>query len=216
MTDLAAETRLLGGGLESLPKVNLLPPEIAERARFRRVQSGLAGALVLALAGTGLLYLSATGAVGDAETTLASAEQTESSLQREKAQFADVTAVYARAAAAQQMLVQAMGSEVRYSRFLNDMSLSIPEGVWLTDVTFAQTPDDGTGTIGTVSFTGIAFEHDQVANWLDALSRQSGFAVPYLDSSESTLIGQRPTVEWSTSVVLTPQALSNRYTQTGS
>ena len=39
------------------------------------------------------------------------------------------------AAAAQALLVTAMGDEVRYSRFLNDLSLSVPGNVWIRTIT---------------------------------------------------------------------------------
>ena len=41
--------------------------------------------------------------------------------------------VYAQVAAAQAQLTQAMGQEMRYSYVLNDLSLTIPSDVWLTN-----------------------------------------------------------------------------------
>ncbi len=223
MTELVEQTRL-AGGLSTLPRVNLLPPEIAERARFKKIQAGLVGALVLAVAGVGFLYVGATGSVSDAQGTLETSQATGAKLTTQVAGFASVTETYAKAAAAQAMLSEAMGQEVRYSRFLNDLSLTIPENVWLRDATFTQAipaaaavADPATaGTVGTVTFTGTAFAQNDVAVWLEKLATQDGFANPYLSSATGALIGDKPTVDWSTTVVLTPAALSNRYTKTGS
>lgn len=223
-TELEQETRL-SGGLSTLPRVNLLPPEIAEQARFRKIQGALIGALVLAVAGVGFLFVAATGSVSDAQTSLESSQATGSTLQSEASTFASVTETYARAAAAEAMLVEAMGQEVRYSRFLNDLSLTIPDNVWLTDATFTQdepvlaadpalADPASAGSLGTVTFGGTAFTQDDVAVWLERLATQEGFDNPYLTSATGELIGERPTVTWSTTVVLTSEALSNRYTET--
>lgn len=222
MTELEQETRL-AGGLSTLPRVNLLPPEIAEQAHFKKVQAGLVGALVLAVAGVGFLYVGATGSVSEAQTSLETSQASGALLQTQVDTYASVTETYAKAAAAQAMLEEAMGQEVRYSRFLNDLSLTIPDNVWLQNATFTQAEpaaaaaDPATaGSLGTVTFSGVAFTQDDVAVWLEKLATQDGFANPYLSSATGALIGERPTVDWSSTVVLTESALSNRYTETGS
>jgi Tfp pilus assembly protein PilN len=211
--------------LDSLPRVNLLPPEIAEGRRFRRVQMGLGATVVGALGIVGLLYVAASSSVSGAQEDLDAAVSTQSTLQAQTAKYRDVTAVYSRAAAAQTMLTQAMGEEVRFSRFLNDLSLSVPENVWLKNVTFTQnsattapaaaTPNSAkvvtTPGIGTVSFTGVGFSHDDVAVWLESLASQKGYADPYFTSSSETLLGTRKTVTFTSSTTLTPAAYSGRY-----
>ena len=198
----------------TLPRVNLLPPEILEAARFRRVQAGLGLGVVAAFALVGALYVSATGAVSDADRQLQAATSEQRALQGQIATYHDVTAKYAAAATAQQMLVQAMSSEVRYSRFLNDLSLSMPENVWLTNATWAQDASSSTG-LGTVTITGVARSHDDVAGWLEQLAAQRGYAAPYLQSSTEVLLDTQKVVNWSTTVVLTADALSARYTKVG-
>src|SRR3954467_8020126 len=95
--------------LDSLPRVNLLPPEIAETRRFRRIQVGLGGAVLGAVGIVALLYVGASSSVSNAQDDLDSANATHTALTAETAKYRDVTAVYARAAAAQAMLTQAMG-----------------------------------------------------------------------------------------------------------
>ena len=218
----------------TLPSVNLLPPEITEAIRFRRVQAGLAAGVVTTLGLVGLLYVGANGAVGDAQRDVDAASAEQTTLRAETAGYADVTQTYARVAAAKQMLVQAMGSEVRYSRFLNDLSLSIPPDVWLTNATWSQgdatataavptaatttttgTTATGATPLGTVTLTGVAKNHDDVAVWLEQLAAQKGYAEPYLQSSTEVLLAEKKVVNWSTTVQLTPDALSGRYTNGG-
>jgi len=215
----------------TLPRVNLLPPEITESIRFRRVQGGLAAGVLMTLGLVGLLYVGANNGVADAQRDVDAASTEQSALRTETAGYADVTETYARVAAAEQMLVQAMGSEVRYSRLLNDLSLSIPEGVWLTSATWAQdtagaAPATGTATgtgtsatptaaLGTVTLNGVAKTHEDVAVWLEQLAAQKGYAEPYLSSSTEVLLDERVVVNWSATVSLTADALSGRYTNGG-
>lgn len=218
LSDLQASTaQPVGTGVVALPKVNLLPPEIAEAARFRKVQMGLAGGVLAAVGVVALLYVGASGSLSDANTELQSSQATGTQLQAETAKYRDVTAVYAQAAAAEAMLTQAMGEEVRYSQFLNDLSLTVPENVWVKNVSFVQAaapPALGSTEpgIGTATFTGVGFKHDDVAVWLESLAKQKGYANPYFSSSTEVLIGTRTTVDFSSTVTLTPDALSKRYT----
>lgn len=218
MSVITTHEPLVGSGLVTLPRVNLLPPEIAERRRFRRIQYGL-GAGVLAAAGiVALLFVSASASVGSANEELTTANAENARLQAETATYADVAAIYAQAAAAEVMLTEAMGQEVRYSRFLSDLSLSIPENVWLKSLTFAQgeTPPAVGSTepgIGTVTVTGVGFSHEDVAVWLESLAGQTGYTNPYFSTSTESLIGPRTVVDFSSTATLTPAALSGQYTK---
>ena len=67
---------LLGEGLVTLPRVNLLPPEIGERRNFRRIQYGLGAGVLSAVAVVAGAFLLASGGVASAQSELdvASAE----------------------------------------------------------------------------------------------------------------------------------------------
>ena len=132
--------------------------------------------------------------------------------------------MYAQAAAAEAQLTLAMGQEVRYSQLLNDLSLSVPENVWVKNITFAQgdpaVAPVAAGTalpgvepgIGTVTFSGVGFSHDDVATWLDSLATQKSYADPYFSNSTETLIGTKTAVDFNSTTTLTSAALSGRYT----
>lgn len=213
------------GPVGLLPRVNLLPPELAEQARLRRLQVVLAGGLAATVGVVGLLYLGAASDVAEATAQVSAVTARGGELRSQTRELGHVDALYRRADEAQARLVSAMGEEVRFSQFLDDLSKVVPEHVWLTDVTFTQTPSGGasaaeagaTGTgIGTVTFTGVGFRHDDVASWLDSLATQEGFADPYVTDSTAGLIGKRKTVSFTSSVTLTSDALSGRYAAEGS
>ena len=121
-----------------------------------------------------------------------------------------------------------MGQEVRWSYFLNDLSLKTPSKVWLTKVTVTQNVDSpatsprrahdrrtavGRRRLGSVVFEGKAIAHNDVAAWLDALAKQKGLTQPYFTKSAVELIGSEDAVTFTSQATITEDALSGRYTQ---
>ncbi len=203
-----------------LPRVNLLPPEISERERLRKARLCVPAAVLAAVGAVGLLHLAAAGDLREAEAAAQRATAEQARLNAEVATNREVTAVHTRAAAAQAMLVQAMGEEVRYSRFLDDLSTTVPEHVWITSLTFSQSasvaglPASASG-IGTVSVAGVAHSHEDLARWLETVAAQKGFGRPQLDKASKTVMGGEQVVTWSMTVPLTADALSGRYRKVG-
>ncbi|HLZ37285.1 MAG TPA: hypothetical protein VKP64_05905 [Mycobacteriales bacterium] len=127
--------------LAALPRVNLLPPEIEEQGRFRRFQAGLGAAAAVTVGVVGLLYVNASGSVTEAQQGLDAAQAKTATVNAETSRYAHVPEVYAQVAASEAMLTQAMGKEVRWSYYLNDLSLSLPGRVWLTQLQITQNVD---------------------------------------------------------------------------
>lgn len=209
----------------TLPSVNLLPPEIAQSRRFRRIQVGLGASVVAALGVVALLVAGATGSVSKGHNEVSTAAADQVKLQGQSAQYSEVTATYKRAADAQALLVTAMGEEVRYSHFLTDLALSVPDNVWVKNISFSQAAAAagspaaaalGANGIGTVTLTGVAYKHEDVSAWLDALALQKGYANPLFQTSTEALLGTKPVVNWAITVTLSTDALSRRYQKTGS
>jgi len=206
----------VGTGLPVLPRVNLLPPEIGERVRIRRIQYGLGGGVLAAVGVVALLFLGAAASVDEASSELESATASSAALQAETAKYAEVKAVYARAAAAEAMLTSAMGEEILYSEFLYGLGLTIPDRAWLTNANFKQEKPIDAGDItavGIVNFKGNGLEHNDVATWLDAVAKQDGLTFPYFTRSEVVLIGSRAVVEFDSQALISADSLSGRYTK---
>lgn len=230
MTILSSESTVTGAGTVVLPRVNLLPPEIAAQRAFRRVQVGLGVAVLAAFGVAGMMYASAAHGVSSAQSELDAATAQRTSLQTETGKYAGVQAVYASAAAAKLQLVQAMSDEVRFSQLLNDFSLTIPGNVWIMDmslskssapataagaasVTRTATAAAGPVSVAELSFKGVAFSHDDVATWLESLTRIKGLNNAYFDKSSEALIGERTVVNYDSTVTVTSDLLSGRYTK---
>lgn len=206
------------------PRVNLLPPEIGEQARFRKVQTGLALAVLAAAGLAGLLYFMAAGEADEASRELDASRATTATLQADAAKYAEVPQVYSQVAAAQAQLAQAMGQEIRWSYYLNDLSLRIPEDLWLDRLTVTQNVDATAGTlptanptspaaVATVTFEGTALEHVDVAAWLRSLLKMQGHYDPYFTRSDRSTIGDTPVVNFDSSVSINDEALSGRYSE---
>jgi Tfp pilus assembly protein PilN len=208
-----------------MPQVNLMPPEIAETERLRRLQRAMAGAVVVSAVLVGGLYWHTKQGVTSAQNQLTAAEAQHSSLQVKYNSLNDVQQVFTQVQAKRLLVQDAMGQEIRWSFVLNDLTTAVPDNVWLTGFTAVETTvpgaaaappavgADGTTTgIGSLTFTGISFTHDQVANWLDSQAKVKGFADPSFQTAIKDSLGPQGIVQFSSSVVLTEKALSNRYT----
>ena len=183
-----------GTELVTLPRVNLLPPEIEEQRRFRKVQTGLGAGVLAALGAVAVLLLAANGQVADAQDQL-DTEQARRDVAADRGrQVQRGPEVYAAVDAGEAELSQAMAKEIRWSYFLNDLSLNTPGKVWLTQVTATEQVDAaavaaapvagatagyGTTGIGTVTFQGKGYTHNDVAAWLKSLNGRPGLADPY-------------------------------------
>ena len=180
----------------TMARVNLLPPEIGERRNVRRVQAVMVGATAATVAVVGMLYMAQVARVNDAKDDVARAEAEGVRLQGELTKLSNVRARYAKRDAAKQLLTTALDPKVTWSQYLNDVSLTIPENVWLTDFTVEQTMPGAAATdaapqspvftpgIATVKINGRAFTHDDVAAWLDVLAKQKSFKNAYFSKSE--------------------------------
>ena len=211
--------------LATLPRVNLLPPEIEQARRFKKVQAGL-GLGVLAAAGVvGVLVLAANGQVNDAQSDLDTQTAQGTALQGEVAKYAEVPVVYAEVDAAKAQLTQAMGREIRWSGFLNDLSILTPGKVWLTQVSVTETVEPGplaapvvgattygTANIGTLKFEGKGYTHNDVAAWLKALGSEEGVADAFFTQSSEEKIGSEDSVTFDSQAVITEDLLSGRFT----
>jgi Tfp pilus assembly protein PilN len=213
-------------GTPTLPSVNLLPPEIAEARRFKRVQLALGGAVLAALLAVVGLYYNSHSGVSAAQDGLTKAKADNVRLQRELTQYQNVTAMKDEVAASQANLELAMGPQVLWSHYLSDLSLILPGNVWLTTVQVNLTgpaASSGTGTIqgalpavdaiGAISFQGSALTHHDVAALLTALAKEKGFSNPYFTSSAETVVPNttKKVADFQATVDVTLKALSGRY-----
>jgi Tfp pilus assembly protein PilN len=232
LTDIAEERELSAPTAPvALPCVNLLPPEIAERKAFRKMQLRLGGLVVVAAGVVGLLYYQAAGGVGPAQDRLDAAQSQSTTLQHQIADLSNVTKTRAQYEAAQAALAKVLGSDVRWSRYLNDLSITLPANVWVENVAVSQTsPSSTTGTtgattstsaastataggLGTLKIQGKALSFNDVAVWLETLAKEKGYTNVWLSQGAKQDMGGKTVVNFTSTVTFTPAILSQRYTK---
>jgi Tfp pilus assembly protein PilN len=216
-------------GLSGLPRVNLLPAEIAEARRLRRIGAGLAASVLVACAGVGGLWMHEHAAVRSAQNALAQANARNVALQGQTSQYQNVTAVKAQLQNQQAMLSTALGNEVLWSHYLADLSEAMPGNVWFDQLQLqlndgsaattptattppATTPGASTPTstaIGSVHLTGSALSHNDLATLLVALAGERGLANSYFTKSaeQSVTNTTKTTDEFDVTADVTPDAL---------
>ena len=203
----------------TLPKVNLLPTEISEGAKFRQAQWVMGLALACAVAVIGLLTYMGAGDVNDAQGQLTAAQTEGSQLTAQVASFSDVPKKYEEVAVAQAQLTQAMGQEVHYSTILRDLSLTIPSNVWIKELQLQQ-PVDSPGSVkgqwGDPAIAGITVQAgapdlNSIAAWLDSLTKLGPFSDAYVTTATRDRFGTPDPFTFDGSVGVTAKALTHKY-----
>jgi Tfp pilus assembly protein PilN len=203
-----------------LPRVNLLPPEVHEARRARKVQLGLAAGVAVVAVVIGGVYLLQVQNANQAKESLATVQAQSTVLQAQQVQFAQVPRILGAIDAAEAARETAMASDVQWYRYLNDLSYVTPKNSWLTTLEVSLTPPVAATTtaasatptgIATVTVTGNAKAHNDVARWLDAASRESGWENAYFTNSEKTDVNAKVFVKFASTATVTDDALSHRY-----
>lgn len=212
-------------GVRVIPSVgvNLMPPEAEQRRQAARIQvvamAVVAGAVVV----VGLLYLLASQQLSTAKDDLAEAREQNVELAARKAQLNSVDQLIAQKDARERQLTGAMGEEVLWSTYLNTIQRTLPDRVWVVSMTAilragaTPTAPDAIGNIvviGKANSTNV----DDIAVFLETLTRPTGFAGPYLTNANVAVpTDLTPPViyDFTVDVQLTPGARSGRYTQPG-
>jgi hypothetical protein len=241
------ETNLESSGSEltrvewaPVPRVNLLPPEILEVRRFRRLQRQLAGiVLSVVLLGAAAGAWAQSGVLA-AQSDLTDVQAQTQDLMQQRARYAEVPKALAELDAARAAREGALRSDVLWYRFLGDLAVNTPAGTELTTVSVTMNATTataagaaatgtapagtssvaGTGTLttlGEVKVAGKALRFRDVATWLETVTQVHGLAASNLQSvareESSSTAGSAGSadVSYNGSAVVTSAALSHRY-----
>jgi Tfp pilus assembly protein PilN len=232
--DLLVEEVATSDPVIVLAAVNLLPATYAQRAAVRRAKLFAAICVMIAALLALLGWLIASQKESAAQESLDAATAERTLLQAELVRYSDVPKVFDAVAAAQGQLQLAMGNEVRWSFFLNDLALTMPSGVSLDTLALtspapgasvqatapssvgassAGAPTSGAGMpgLGTMTVSAKAFTYNTVANWLDSLAKLPTIADPYVGSIAAGNEQGTKVVTYTSTGTVTTEALSRRY-----
>src|SRR3989442_3014245 len=198
-----------------MTQVNLLPSGVREKQRSRRLTLAVVaavGGVVMALL---FVYVLQIGRLSSANRQL-TAQQSINRDYRNKItslqQFADLKATVT---ARQTLVAQLLHGEVLWSGVLHDLSMVIPDQMWLTNMTGTLTQSSGnaplinSSLVGSIQFQGYSFDHPTVALWLTRLQEVHGWVNPWISNAARTDFNQHSVVQFTSSVDLTTDATTN-------
>ena len=100
-------------------------------------------------------------------------------------------------------LTEALSGRIAWDRVLRQVSLVLPEDVWLTSLTAtapaadAEPVEGAAGTATGVTLVGSTYSQDGVARFLSRLSVVPDLTNVRLLSSQSVLVGERELVQFT-------------------
>ncbi len=197
-----------------MSQVNLLPPDILQAQRYRRLTSGVVVAGVVLVAAVFGYYLLQSNELSSVNDEIAAQEATNASIQAsiaEKQKYADLQA---EAQAQQQLLSAAYAGEVSFSALLMDFSRVIPSDAYVSSLAIqadqAAVGTEGAtpGLIGGITGSGQAVSIDTLSVFLTRLEQVKGWVNPWMStvSKNEEVNGY----DYSVSVDLTDEVVTER------
>lgn len=209
-----------------IPRVNLLPPEIAAERTFRTTQV-VCGATVLGVVGllAGGYLLSVLGA--DRAADALAAEQTVSQeLTTEKGRYVRVTEVRNEVDAVRGARQVAMRQDILWAPQLDQIVTEMPPDMTFRSLTLAvdetENAADATNpladpnAIGSFQFEAVGTNHSTAAAWLESQATHPGFVDPYLTQSSYADDNGRVQTVFTSHLKFTPELYSGRFDPDGS
>jgi Tfp pilus assembly protein PilN len=181
--------------------VNLLPiDERAGRHRPPAAAVAVAGAGVLAASLLTFAFVSANGKVDEREPELTALERELATARRATQAKRSQPTVSTEHQQRLTALNSALGEQVAWDRVLREVSLVLPEDVWLSSLGAASagasgaasttsTPEAATGR--TVTFNGFTYSQESVARLLRRLALVPHFGNVKLEKSSVTTVGSQ-------------------------
>lgn len=173
-----------------MSQVNLLPPDILQGQRYRRV-TGLVALAGLAIIGLIILfYLLQVGRLASVNSDIDAQQATNAQLNTEITDLSKYENLQAEAQQQQQLLNDAYAGEVSYSGLMMDMSRVIPSDSFLSALSVttpgatASTTTTPTTTttqfIGSMTSSGEAIGFETLSQYLTNLAGVTGWENPWM------------------------------------
>jgi Tfp pilus assembly protein PilN len=168
-------------------QVNLLPPEIRQRAQTRRLTLMVIGAGLVVLVLIGFFFVVQSANLARVQDDLAAQQARNAAIDKQIAGLQEFAALQTEAQAKQALLKAAFANEVSFSGILLDLSRVIPSDAYLTAFSAQVTPPStgvvtATPLIGTMTAAGQAQGADSLASWITRLESVKGWVNPWIST----------------------------------
>lgn len=196
-------------------RIDLLPGFVAARRRARRLLGASTFVACAAGGAVALAFIAQSMTLANAQGELDVQRAENAAISAQVAELSDLEVLQARLVTQQLALSELFKDEVRWSTVLADLQAVVPSDTWLTGMSVSQvTPEAGADGslvesefVARIEFQGTTFSHPDVADWLQRLDRVPGFDEPYVTMSTKTDVEGREVVSFSSSVMVTKDAL---------
>jgi Tfp pilus assembly protein PilN len=204
--------------------INLLPQEVRHRHRTKRQTAlvAVAGAAVVAV----LIFLWVLQGVhlSQVDQEVAQQKQTNAQLQVKIDQLHHFAEIRSNLESQKKLLRQTLSGNVKWSGVMHDLSLVMPDQMWLGSMTGTlntasssgavpatapTTPGAATNLLGSIQFQGDAMDKQTIALWLTKLETVRGWVNAWLSQAQETKVGVTPVVSFTSSVDLSKAAARN-------
>jgi Tfp pilus assembly protein PilN len=181
-------------------QVNLLPPELRQRAAVRRTTSIVVAAGLGVLTLIGLFYFLQMQRLSGIRADLEEQQATNAQLQTQIQELQAFATLQAELSAKEDLVTSLFVNEVSWSSALLDISRVIPDAAFLTNLTGQIQPTTGgegattptaAGLIGNMSFSGQARESETIATWLVRLEQVDGWVNAWMTNQQETAVRSR-------------------------
>jgi Tfp pilus assembly protein PilN len=197
---------------------DLLPPEIIEARRMRRVRRTVIFAMVPILVLVAGWYGLAVLQAELAERSLSRVDDAVITLQAQQREFDEVTRTRSDSAQIKTQLNALFADDLRWAGLLLPVRRVAPAGVTLTNLSALKSDDRTTGgtggtggqPVGSLTISGTAPTKNVVAAYVDALDTVPGLADPLLVNA----LAQNGVLRFSVRVDVTADAIGGRFTAT--
>ena len=194
-----------------MSQVNLLPPEIRQSQRVRKVTVGvlLAGAAI-ALAVFGF-YILQSERLASVEDDIQAQESANRQIEAQIAELSQFEALQVEAQEKQALVSGAYAGEVSFSGILQDLSDITPDTSYLSSFSASLEPSavEGSETafVGTIQIGAVASNVQTLSSWLTGIEQIEGWVNPWIPSYSTD---EQDEVTFSIGVDLTDQAQTPR------
>ena len=212
-----------------MTQVNLLPSDVRERQRSRRLMAAVLASVGAVVALLFFVFVLQSARLSNAQQKLQAQQAVNADLQGKIGQLQQFQQLKLTVAAREALISGALNGQVAWSGVLRDISTVIPSEMWLTgmnatlaNATAPAGPASGTPStpgssgsvapslVGTIQFQGVASNYPTVARWLTRLEKVNGWVNSWASNASRSV--SDPTapnsgkVQFSTSVDLTTDA----------
>ena len=166
-----------------MTQVNLLPPEVRNKVRLRRITGAAVGAVAAVAVLLLMVYALQASRLGKVNTELGAQNSINAGLRGKVASLQHFETLRNNAVAKQNLVDSLTARQILWSDALRSISASTPNGVWFSSIT-GQVSDAPDGQlIGTIQFQGSALNHRKVAEWLVTVEKVKGWVNSWVSSS---------------------------------